>query len=138
MREMTNDFGHPVYQVLTDYQMAADGGNGYMTLFEFDLTNDRIDVESVSPWITRKDKASLTSSDAPYLEGPWQSFSLDLDFEERFGYAPVTDEVDNADLSERAKAVVSEGWDGGAPPFRARSRTGGSARCRRGSSMRTP
>jgi len=114
MREMTNDFGHPVYQVLTDYQMAADGGNGYMTLFEFDLTNDRIDVESVSPWITRKDKASLTSSDAPYLEGPWQSFSLDLDFEERFGYAPVTDEVDNADLSERAKAVVSEGWDGGA------------------------
>lgn len=113
MRERTNDFGHPVYQVLTDYQMAADGGNGYLTLFEFDLTHDRIDVESVSPWITRKDEDALTSSDAPYLEGPWQSFSLELDFEERFGYAPVPAEVDDADLSERAKAIVSEGWDGG-------------------------
>ena len=112
MREMTNDFGHPVYEVLTDYQMAADGGNGHMTLFEFDLTNDSIDVESVSPWITRKDKDALTSSDAPYLEGPWQSFSMDLDFEQRFGYTPAAGEEDGADLSERAKAIVSEGWDG--------------------------
>lgn len=110
MRERTNDFGHPVYQVLTDYQMAADGGNGYMTLFEFDLTNDRIDVESVSPWVTVKDKESLTSNDAPVLDGTWQSFSIPLDFEARFGYEPAA--ATHGDLSERAKEIVSEGWDG--------------------------
>lgn len=112
MRERTNDFGHPVYQVLTDYQMAADGGNGYMTLFEFDLTNDRIDVESVSPWITVKDKESLAANDTPVLDGTWQSFSMDVDFEGRFGYAPVDGFEVQGDLSERAKAIVSEGWDG--------------------------
>ncbi|MCS3442833.1 LamG-like jellyroll fold domain-containing protein [Microbacterium phyllosphaerae] len=110
MRQRTNDFGHPVYQVLTDYQMAADGGNGYMTLFEFDLTNDRIDVESVSPWVTVKDKESLTANDTPVLDGPWQSFSMAVDFEGRFGYKPA--EATQGDLSERAKEIVSEGWDG--------------------------
>ncbi|MGM1018273.1 MAG: LamG-like jellyroll fold domain-containing protein [Actinomycetota bacterium] len=112
MRERENDFGNPVYQVLTDYQMAADGGNGYMTLFEFDLTNDRIDVESVSPWITRKDESALTANDTPFLDGPWQSFSIDLDFEERFGYAADPARETKGDLSERAKEIVSEGWGG--------------------------
>ncbi|MFK0402557.1 LamG-like jellyroll fold domain-containing protein [Microbacterium sp. NPDC090225] len=112
MRERTNDFGHPVYQVLTDYQMAADGGNGYMTLFEFDLTNDRIDVESVSPWVTVKDKESLTANDTPVLDGKWQSFSMALDFESRFGYSPAAGSETKGDLSERAKEIVLEGWDG--------------------------
>lgn len=107
-----NDFGNPVHQVLTDYQMSADGGNGIMTLFEFDLTNDRIDVETVSPWVTVKDEASLTSSDAPVLEGPWQSFSLDLAFSERFGWETDPAREDGIDLSERAKEIVSVGWDG--------------------------
>ncbi|GAA1706815.1 hypothetical protein GCM10009808_26040 [Microbacterium sediminicola] len=111
MRERTNDYGHTVYQVLTDYQMAADGGNGYMTTFEFDLTNSAIDVESISPWITVKDEDSLTSSDAPYLEGTWQSFSMAMDFEERFGYSAIPAEEDGTDLSELAKAIVSEGWE---------------------------
>ncbi|MBB2975404.1 hypothetical protein FHX49_000970 [Microbacterium endophyticum] len=111
MQTRTNDFGHPVYQVLTDYQMAADGGNGYMTLFEFDLTNSSIDVESVSPWITKKDPESLTSSDTPALDGTWQSFSIDFDFEERFGWALDPADEDNGDLSERAVEIVSEGWD---------------------------
>ncbi len=112
MRERTNDFGHPVDQVLTDYQMAADGGNGYMTLFEFDLTNDRIDVESVSPWVTVKDKESLTANDTPVLDGKWQSFSLPLDFEARFGYSVTPGSETKGDLSERAKEIVLEGWDG--------------------------
>lgn len=110
MRERTNDFGNIVYQVLTDYQMAADGGNGIMSLFEFDLTNDRIDVETVSPWVTVKDKESLTANDAPVLDGTWQSFSMPIDFESRFGYEPAV--ATQGDLSERAKEIVSEGWDG--------------------------
>ncbi len=114
MQTRVNDAGHSVYQVLTDYQMAADGGNGITTLFEFDLTNDRIDVETVSPWATVKDEASRASSDAPVLNGPWQSFSLAMDFEERFGWTLDSKYETKPDLSERAKKIVSEGWDGDA------------------------
>lgn len=112
MRTRTNDAGHPVYQVLTDYQMAADGGNGVMTTFEFNLSQGRIDVETISPWVSVKDPGSRTSSDTPVLTGPWQSFSVDLDFASRFGWTISASEEDNDDLSQLAKQIVSQGWDG--------------------------
>ena len=108
----TNDFGQPVHQILTDYQMAADGGNGIMTLFEFDLTDQKIDVETVSPWVTVKDKDALASSDTPVLTGANQSFSIPFDFDGRFGWTTDPTQEDGADLSERAKQIVSTGWDG--------------------------
>ena len=111
-RTLINDFGNPVHEILTDYQMAADGGNGIMTLFEFDLTGQRIDVETVSPWVTVKAKDSLASSDTPVLTGPNQSFSIDFDFDGRFGWTTDPADEDGGDLSERAKEIVSEGWDG--------------------------
>jgi hypothetical protein len=111
-RTLINDFGNPVHQILTDYQMAADGGNGIMTLLEFDLSNQRIDVETVSPWVTVKDPESLASSDTPVLTGPSQSFSIEFDFDGRFGWTTDPAEEDGADLSELAKQIVSEGWDG--------------------------
>ncbi|WP_435747411.1 LamG-like jellyroll fold domain-containing protein [Nocardioides sp. SYSU DS0663] len=114
MQTRTNDAGHEVYQVLSDFQMAADGGNGYMNLFEFDLTNDKINVSTVSPWVTQKDPDSLTSSDAPVLTGTWQDFSVDVDFGERFGWTLDPAEEDNGDLTAAAKEIASEGWDGGA------------------------
>lgn len=107
-----NDFGNPVHQVLTDYQMSADGGNGIMTLFEFDLSNNEIDVETVSPWVPVKHPESLTSSDTPVLDGTWQSFTLELDFADRFGWTLDPAQENGADLSELAKAIVSEGWTG--------------------------
>ncbi|WP_430867338.1 LamG-like jellyroll fold domain-containing protein [Demequina aurantiaca] len=111
-RTMTNDFGNPVYQVLTDYQMAADGGNGFLTTLEFDLTNNKIDVETVSPWITFKDPAALTSSDSPTRDGRWQSFSLDLNFQDRFGFSADPGLETKADLSEKAREIVLQGWEG--------------------------
>ena len=113
VRTRSNDAGNPVYQVLTDYQMAADGGNGIMSVFEFDLTNDRIDVETISPWVTRKDADTIASSDTPVLTGPGQSFSLAMDFSDRFGWEADPAEADGPDLSELAKDIVSEGWTGG-------------------------
>ncbi|WP_176141287.1 LamG-like jellyroll fold domain-containing protein [Agreia bicolorata] len=109
----TNDFGHPVHQILTDYQMAADGGNGVMTLFEFDLTGQKIDVDTVSPWIPMKDKASLASSDTPVLTGPNQQFSMPFDFNGRFGWKTDPANETKADLSSLATKIVSEGWTGG-------------------------
>jgi hypothetical protein len=111
-RTLTNDFGNPVHQILTDYQMSADGGNGIMTLFEFDLSNQKIDVESVSPWVTVKHADSLASSDTPVLTGPNQQFSFAFDFNGRFGWTTDATQENNANLSEKAKEIVSEGWDG--------------------------
>ncbi|MCI2959420.1 metallophosphoesterase [Agromyces atrinae] len=109
-----NDFGNPVHQILTDYQMAADGGNGIMTLFEFDLTDQKIDVETISPWVGVKAEDARSSSDAPYYTGANQSFSIAFDFAGRFGWDLDPSNGSNGDLSERAKEIVSEGWDGGA------------------------
>ncbi|MCJ1706063.1 LamG-like jellyroll fold domain-containing protein [Microbacterium sp. VKM Ac-2923] len=112
-RTLTNDFGHPVYQVLSDYQMSADGGNGIMSLFEFDLTNNRIDVETISPWVPKKHPDAITSTDTPVLDGTWQKFTLPLDFGARFGWAaPDAAHADNGDLSARATQIVSQGWTG--------------------------
>lgn len=112
-RTLTNDFGHPVFEVLTDYQMAADGGNGIMTLLEFDLTNNSIDVDTVSPWVPKKHADALTSTDTPVLDGKWQDFSLPIDFGARFGWkAPEAAQADNGDLSAQATKIVSAGWTG--------------------------
>lgn len=111
MQQRTNDAGNPVYQILTDAQMAADGGNGIMTMLEFDLTNDRIDVETISPWVAVKNPEARASSDRPVLDGTWQSFSVDMDFGARFGWGdPAV--ADGPDLSELAKTLVSAGWVG--------------------------
>lgn len=113
MRTLTNDFGHPVHEVLTDYQMAADGGNGIMTLFEFDLSGGSIDVSTISPWVGKKHANSRTSTDAPVLTGTWQQFSLAMDFGSRFGWgAPSAAQADGPDLTAAAKAIVSQGWTG--------------------------
>ncbi|OLT49406.1 hypothetical protein BJF88_02825 [Cellulosimicrobium sp. CUA-896] len=113
--ERTNDAGHTVTQVLMDYQMAYEGGNGYLGLFEFDLSNDVVDVETVSPWVVAKPTESLTSYDDPVLEGDAQSFSLPIDFAERFGgFNPSFGPGDGQwpSLSDRAVALLTDGFEG--------------------------
>ncbi|UFU08184.1 LamG-like jellyroll fold domain-containing protein [Ruania halotolerans] len=113
--ERTNNSGNAVTQVLIDYQMAYEGGNGYMSLFEFDLTNDRIDVETVSPWVVYKPADSLTSYDEPVLDGAAQRFSIDIDFAERFsGFAPgfQAGQGEWPSLSERAVELITDGFVG--------------------------
>ncbi|MBP8806679.1 MAG: metallophosphoesterase [Kofleriaceae bacterium] len=43
--------GHPVHEVLQDYQGEADGGAGDLRIFRF--FGDRIEVETYSPWLDR-------------------------------------------------------------------------------------
>ncbi|WP_159622609.1 metallophosphoesterase [Ruania rhizosphaerae] len=113
-RVLTNDAGNDVHQILLDSQMAADGGNGIMAMMEFDLSNDRIDFATISPWVTMKDAETLTPSDTPVVSTPEADFSLEIDFSERFSFAEGfgPGEGSYGDLSERAKEIVSEGWDG--------------------------
>lgn len=43
------DNGSVVHQILTNYQTKENGGNGYLRLLRFHLTDDRISVETYSP-----------------------------------------------------------------------------------------
>ncbi|OCA93795.1 hypothetical protein ACU20_08140 [Actinobaculum suis] len=82
--ERTNDAGHPVYQVLMDYQMAYMGGNGYMGLVEFDLDAGKITQTSFSPWVMQKPQETLSGEDIAKLTGENQTFTIDFNFRERF------------------------------------------------------
>lgn len=113
--ERTNDAGNTVTQILMDYQMAYEGGNGYLGLFEFDLSNDVVDVETVSPWVVSKPTETLTSYDDPVLEGDAQSFSIGIDFSERFGgFDPDFGPGDGRwpSLNDRAVELITEGFEG--------------------------
>ncbi|WP_424935427.1 MULTISPECIES: LamG-like jellyroll fold domain-containing protein [Bacteria] len=115
----TNDFGHEVHEVLLDYQMAYEGGNGYLGLFEFDLSNGRISAQTASPWVVSKPHEALTRYDQPLLEGPQQQYRIDIDFAERFaGFAPgfgtgIT--PDEPSLTQRVRDILLDGFEGPDP-----------------------
>ena len=79
-----NDFGRKVEEMVVDYQMAYQGGNGLMRLYEFDLTNKKIKVLSFSPWVPQKPAATLNSFDQAVLTTPNEAFTIDMDFAQRF------------------------------------------------------
>jgi hypothetical protein len=114
-----NDFGHEVHEVLIDYQMAYEGGNGYLGLLEFDLTNGRINAQTASPWVVSKPQSTLTSYDQPLLEGAQQQYSIDIDFAERFaGFNPTFGEgatPDEPSLTQRARDILLDGFEGPDP-----------------------
>lgn len=114
----TNDFGHEVTQVLMDYQMAYEGGNGYLGLLEFDLTNNRIGLLTASPWVVSKPRETLTSYDQPLLEGPHQQYAIDIDFAERFaGFNPefTAGSADEPSLLTTARGLLLDGFEGPDP-----------------------
>lgn len=80
----TNNAGHEVHQILTDYQMAYMGGNGFMELVEFDLTNGSISQTTFSPWVPQKPVSTLVPDDQAILTGANQTFTIPFDFKARF------------------------------------------------------
>ncbi|RQO52807.1 modulator protein [Variovorax sp. KBW07] len=80
----TNDFGHKVEEMVVDYQMAYQGGNGLMRLYEFDLTHKQIKVLSFSPWVPQKPAATLNTFDQAVLTTPNEAFTIEMDFAQRF------------------------------------------------------
>ena len=50
----TNEHGLPVHEMLVDFQsLPPQGGNGYMRLLRYDVTNGRIHVQTYSPTLDR-------------------------------------------------------------------------------------
>lgn len=80
-----NAFGHDVFLMVVDYQMAYMGGNGLMRMYEFDLTHKKIVASSFSPWVPVKPQAELNNFDWAWLTDANQGFTLDIDFAARFG-----------------------------------------------------
>ncbi|MEO5737837.1 MAG: metallophosphoesterase [Variovorax sp.] len=106
----TNDFGHKVEEMVVDYQMAYQGGNGLMRLYEFDLTHKQIKVLSFSPWVPQKPADALTAFDQAVLTSANESFTIDIDFAQRFagfnkGFGTGTANIDSS-LVAQAKAMI--------------------------------
>ncbi len=47
----TGDHGNTVHQMLANFQMNTNGGNGYMRLVEFDTAAEQISVKTYSPYL---------------------------------------------------------------------------------------
>jgi len=47
----TGDHGNLVHQMLANFQMLSNGGNGYMRLVEFDTTQEKIFIKTYSPYL---------------------------------------------------------------------------------------
>jgi hypothetical protein len=45
--------GHPVYQMLADFQERASGGEGWLRIVRFVPADDRVYVQTYSPWLNR-------------------------------------------------------------------------------------
>lgn len=56
--------GHPVHEVLQDYQGEEMGGQGYLRLFTF--YGDRIEVRTYSPWLDRFDDTPGNRFELPW------------------------------------------------------------------------
>ncbi|TAM01514.1 MAG: modulator protein, partial [Paraburkholderia sp.] len=79
-----NEYGNAVEQMVVDYQMAYQGGNGLMRLYEFDLSNNEIKVISFSPWVPQKPTDTLNAFDQAVLTAPNEQFVIKMDFAKRF------------------------------------------------------
>jgi hypothetical protein len=84
-----NDFGNAVEEMVVDYQMAYQGGNGLLRFYEFDLTNNQIKALSFSPWVRQKPAATLNDFDQVMLRDSNNEFVIKMDFAKRFArFAP--------------------------------------------------
>ena len=108
-----NDAGHDVINILQDYQMAYLGGNGLMGQLQFDLTNNTLEMTAYSPWVKQKKHEKLTSFDHLIMEGKGDSYSIGLNFAERFkAFAPSfsAGDANDPDYTEVLKNTITEGY----------------------------
>jgi hypothetical protein len=83
----TNNFGRPVYELLTDYQALSRGGDGWLRLYTLDPANNRIQVRTYTPLsdATLGTPAPAEFGGAGKVQTDADSqFDLALDFATRF------------------------------------------------------
>lgn len=116
----SNNAGHPVLEMVVDYQMAYMGGNGYLRLYEFDLSNNQIKAISFSPWVPAKPKETLNEFDRALLTEMNHEFTVSMNFAERFAAfnpdfraAEATREVP---ITDAARELILANFEDPPPP----------------------
>lgn len=119
----TNDFGHAVEEMVVDYQMAYQGGNGLLRFYEFDLTNNRIVASSFSPWVPMKPRDTLNEFDQAVLTDANNQFVIEMDFAKRFaGFNPnfkAAEGTRDVSVTQAALALALNGYTDVSPPAKA-------------------
>jgi hypothetical protein len=65
--------GHPVHQILADYQALPDGGQGWLRIMRFEPIENRVYVQTYSPYLNQYQ----TDADSQFsLEFPMNGFEL--------------------------------------------------------------
>ncbi|AWB84925.1 LamG-like jellyroll fold domain-containing protein [Corynebacterium liangguodongii] len=109
----TNDAGHQVINILQDYQMSYLGGNGLMGMLQFDLSGNTLDMTAFSPWVKGKEHSALTHFDSLLPAGPGDSYSVPINYAERFaGFDPEwkPGEEDDPDYTARLTSTLEQGY----------------------------
>jgi hypothetical protein len=120
-RVAQNNAGNDVIQILQDWQMQYEGGNGYLGLLEFDLEHDQLSVSAPSPWVVSKPVDALTTYDEPLLDRPNEEYTVDIDFADRFSdfdpdWTPGDSELTS--LTAHAREMILDGFSGVPPVTR--------------------
>lgn len=110
-----NNFGNAVEEMVVDYQMAYQGGNGLMRFYEFDLSANQIRAISFSPWVKQKPSATLNEFDQVMLKDANNEFVVKMDFAKRFArFAPAFKAAapSATSLTAAATAMIMDGFKG--------------------------
>ena len=62
----TNDAGEKVFELLTDYQHLANGGNGWLRIIRFVPEEEKIQVKTYSPTLERHKRGPLCDFELPF------------------------------------------------------------------------
>ena len=81
---LSNTNGKPVISILTDYQFAYNGGNGFFRYLEFDESADKIYYSTYSPYAAALPEEEKSFFDVNFMTGDGNEGEIDLDFEARF------------------------------------------------------
>lgn len=89
--------GHPVYQLLADYQGRTNGGNGWLRTMEFHPVEDKIYVRTYSPYLTSYE----TDSDS--------QFTLNYNMTHQTSSPPL---LVGVDTNVSSGGIASAAWNG--------------------------
>jgi len=68
--------GNTVWTAQSDYQGLANGGNGWLRLYEFSPKNNRIRVQTFSPWLNQFEFVNTSQFDIPYQMASLEPFRV--------------------------------------------------------------
>lgn len=86
-RRIDTAFGHPVYQILADYQDDPNGGNGWLRIMEFSPRDNKVHVQTYSPWLGQ------------YRTGTASEFELDFVMNDFTEVGQVSNAASNSEVT---------------------------------------